>query len=82
MGVSPMSGAPLPPDAQCRRYIAELAGVIGVSAEIIARYAEIGDDAGIEYQLRRLILHVKAAAATFKDLADIENARRAESEAA
>lgn len=68
--------------AQCRQHIAELAGVIGASAEIIARYAELGDDVGLEYQLRRLILHVRAATATFKDLAEVENARRAESEAA
>lgn len=68
--------------AQCRQHIADLAGVIGVNAEIVERYAELGDDAGLEYQLRRLILHVRAATATFKDLAEIENARRAESEAA
>lgn len=68
--------------AQCRQHISELAGAIGASAEIIIRYAELGDDAGLEYQLRRLILHVKAAAATFKDLAELENARRVEGEAA
>lgn len=60
--------------AQCRQHIAELAGVIGASAEIIVRYAELGDDAGLEYQLRRLILHVRAATATFKDLAGLEHA--------
>lgn len=64
---------------QCRAYIAELSGVIAVNAEIIERYAELGDDAGLEYQLRRLVLHVRAATATFKDLAAIENARRTES---
>jgi hypothetical protein len=70
-------------DAQCRQHIAELAGVIGANAEIIARYAELGDDVGLEYQLRRLILHVRAAATTFKDLAELKNASRgAESEAA
>jgi hypothetical protein len=79
---APVSFAIPSPAAQCRGHIVELAGAIGISAEIIARYAEIGDDAGLEYQLRRLILHVRAAAATFKDLAEIENARRAESEAA
>jgi hypothetical protein len=60
--------------AQCRQHIAELAGVIGANAEIIERYAELGDDAGLEYQLRRLILHVRAATATFKDLAGLERA--------
>jgi hypothetical protein len=72
-----MSAAPIAipsAAAQCRQHIAELAGVIGASAEIIARYAELGDDAGLEYQLRRLILHVRAAAATFKDLAGLEHA--------
>ncbi|MBG0801644.1 hypothetical protein IYW40_09120 [Methylocystis sp. H4A] len=74
---------PIPSAArQCRAHIAELAGVIGANAEIIERYAELGDDVGLEYQLRRLVLHVKAATATFRDLAAIENARRAESEAA
>lgn len=68
--------------AQCREHIAELAGVISVNAEIVARYAELGDDTGLEYQLRRLILHVRVAAETFKNLAEIENARRAESEPA
>ncbi|MFO1126473.1 MAG: hypothetical protein U1E25_15105 [Methylocystis sp.] len=77
-----MTGAPMPADAQCRAYIAELAGVIAANAEIIQRYAELGDDAGLEYQIRRLIPHVRAMTATFKDLAEIENARRAESEAA
>lgn len=70
------------PDAQCRQYIHELAGVIAANAEIVARYAELGDDVGLEYQLRRLILHVRAATATFRDLAALENARHAESEAA
>jgi hypothetical protein len=60
--------------AQCREHIAELAGVICANAEIIVRYAELGDDAGLEYQLRRLILHVRAATATFKDLAALEHA--------
>ena len=54
---------------QCRPHIAELAGIIAVSADIVARYAELGDDAGLQYQIRRLILHVKAATQTFKDLA-------------
>ncbi|NUJ81919.1 hypothetical protein HUN39_18200 [Methylocystis sp. FS] len=66
---------------QCRAHIAELAGAIGANAEIIARYAEIGDDVGLEYQMRRLILHVRAAASTFRDLAAAENARHAEREA-
>ncbi|MGJ0535556.1 hypothetical protein [Methylocystis sp.] len=74
---------PIPSAAQqCRAHIAELAGVISANAEIVALYAETGDDVGLEYQMRRLILHVRAAAATFRDMAEIENARRAESEAA
>ncbi len=68
--------------AQCREHIAELAGVIAIGAEIITRQCELGDDAAVRYQLQRLILHVRAAARTYKDLAELENARRAESEAA
>lgn len=64
---------------QCRENIAEIAGVICANAEIVVRYAEMGDDVGLEYQLKRLVLHVRAATATFKDLAEIENARRADS---
>jgi hypothetical protein len=73
-----MSGGTLPADAQCRAYICELAGVIAVNAEIVARYAELGDDAGLEYQLRRLVLHVRAATQTFKELASLDPPRRAE----
>ena len=57
------------PEIQCRQFIYEQMGFVQVSAEIVQQYAEIGDDAGIEYQLRRLIVHLRASTQTFKELA-------------
>ncbi len=74
---------PLPPaDAQCRQFIHEMLAFVRIASESGQLACEVGDDAGLEYQLRRIIAHMRQATATFKDLSTIENARRAESEAA
>lgn len=80
---APLDNYIVPPDAQCREYITEMLGFVIVSAEIAQRYCETGDDVGLHYQLQRLVLHVRAATATYKDLAAIRDKEpQSESEAA
>ncbi len=66
------------PDAQSRAFIHEMLGFVRIGAQSGQLAAEIGDDAGLEYQLRRIIAHMRQATGAFKELAAIENARRAE----
>jgi hypothetical protein len=67
----------------CRETIAESMGFIIVSAEIIQRYCELGDETGVHYQLNRMARHFRSAGAAYRDLAAIRNEGRSdESEAA
>jgi hypothetical protein len=54
--------------AAFREYIYEMAGLAAIQAELAMRYAELGDDAGLEYAARRWAAYTRAALATVKDL--------------
>jgi hypothetical protein len=57
----------------CRETIAESMGFIIVSAEIIQRYCQIADEAGVHYQLNRMAAHFRGAASVYRDLAAVRN---------
>ncbi len=51
-----------------REYIHEMAGMAALQAELAMKYAEIGDDTGLEYATRRWVAYTRAALATMVDL--------------
>lgn len=63
---------PLPhmkPDvSQFREYIAELAYLARIHTDLIERYAEIGDDTGLEYAMRNFVAVARNSAAAMRDL--------------
>ncbi len=54
--------------AAYREFIAESLSMARIQAELGATYAEIGDDAGLEYAIRRMVAYTRAALGTLKDL--------------
>jgi hypothetical protein len=54
--------------AAFREYIFEMAGLAAIQAELAMRYAELGDDVGLEYATRRWVAYTRAALGTLKDL--------------
>jgi hypothetical protein len=54
--------------AALREYIHEMAGLAAIQAELVMRYAELGDDAGLIYASRRWASYTKQALLTLADL--------------
>ncbi len=54
--------------AAFRAYIFEMAGLAAIQAELAMRYAELGDDTGLEYATRRWVAYTRAAVGSLKDL--------------
>jgi hypothetical protein len=57
----------------CRETIAETMGSIIIGAEIVQRYCELGDEAGVHYQLRCMAAYFRAAGSAYKELAAVRN---------
>jgi hypothetical protein len=57
----------------CREAIAEMMGPVIISAEIVQKYCELGDEAGIHYQLGCMAAYFRSAGAAYRDLAAIRN---------
>ncbi|WP_160310536.1 hypothetical protein [Microvirga vignae] len=55
------------PDA-CREFIGEMLAMACIQAELGVTYADIRDDAGLEYNVRRLVAYTRAALGTLNDL--------------
>ena len=55
------------PDA-FRENIHEMAGMAAIQAELAMKYAELGDDTGLEYAIRRWVGYTRSALATMADL--------------
>lgn len=55
------------PDA-FREFIAETLAMAQIQANLGTTYAEIGDDMGLEYAVRRLVAYTRTALATVNDL--------------
>ena len=75
-----MSDAPANPDRTrndraylCREAIAEMMGPIILGAEIVLRYAELGDEAGIHYQLGCMAAYFRVAGSAYRELAAVRN---------
>lgn len=70
---TPEPGSPPAPtsaisNAARREWIAELLWKVGMHADLGTTYAELGDDAGLGYTMRKLIAHARAARDTFQDI--------------
>ena len=65
-----MTDAPSPPSAEekCWDYIVEMLGMVRLSCDVAQTYCDMRDRHGLNYQFRRMIPHIKAATATFKEL--------------
>ena len=50
--------------AAFRAHIHEMAGLAAIQAELAMQYAELGDDVGLVYALRRWVAYTRAAVAT------------------
>jgi hypothetical protein len=57
----------------CRETIAEMMAPIMISAEIVQRYCELGDEAGIHYQLGCMAAYFRSAGAAYRELAAVRN---------
>jgi hypothetical protein len=53
---------------ELREYIHENLGLAAIQIDLARTYAELGDDHGLAYALRRYAAYSKAVFATFKDL--------------
>jgi hypothetical protein len=62
------SGAPHGSPWAYREFIEETLGMARIQAELGVTYASIGDDAGLEYAVRRLVAYTRAALGTLNDL--------------
>ncbi len=51
-----------------REAIHDYAGTAAAHCSLIQTYAEIGDDTGLEYAIRRFLTYARAIAGTFKDM--------------
>ncbi len=51
-----------------REFIEETLSMARIQAELGVTYASIGDDAGLEYAVRRLVAYTRAALGTLNDL--------------
>ena len=54
--------------AAFREHIHEAVSRAAIQAEIAMQYAELGDDAGLEYAILHLVAYTKTALATVADL--------------
>jgi len=57
-----------------REFIHEMAGLAKIQAEMVMKYAEIGDDTGLSYAARQWLAYTKAAVETLKDLRSLKQA--------
>jgi hypothetical protein len=57
---------------ELREEIAGVAWATGVQCNILQDYCSIGDDAGVEYSLRRITAYIRSAAFAFNRLHEIE----------
>jgi hypothetical protein len=51
-----------------RACIHEAAGLAALQAQMAMAYAELGDDVGLQYALRRLVAYTRSALAMLSDL--------------
>ncbi|WP_262299708.1 hypothetical protein [Microvirga sesbaniae] len=61
-------GAPHGSPWAYREFIEETLNMARIQAELGVTYASIGDDAGLEYTVRRLVAYTRAALTTLNDL--------------
>ncbi len=66
--------------AAFREYIHEMAGLAAIQTELAMRYAELGDDVGLEYATRRWVAYTRAAFGTLKDLKQMNDHKEVRNE--
>jgi len=67
------SSSPCGSVAELRDFIGETIGLAALHAGLAETYAALGDDAGLEYAMRRFAAYSKAAFATLADLKAANN---------
>ena len=75
-GFRPSLSAPCGSVAELRAFIGETIGLAAVHAGLAETYASLGDDAGLEYAMRRFAAYSKAAFATLADLKAVKKGGR------
>lgn len=65
---TPIQGAPHGTPWAYREFIEETLSMARIQAELGVTYASIGDDAGLEYAVRRLVAYTRVALGTLNDL--------------
>ncbi|GEO13799.1 hypothetical protein [Microvirga aerophila] len=60
-----------------REFIAEMLALAQIQADLGTTYAAIGDDAGLEYTVRRLAAYTRTAVTVLKDLKGMKEANDA-----
>jgi hypothetical protein len=63
--------------AAYREYIYEMLARAQIHADLGARYAAAGSDAGLQYAIRCLVIYARAAVIAQKDLVEMMESRRA-----
>jgi hypothetical protein len=58
--------------AAFREHIHEMAGLVALQAELAMRYAELGDDIGLVYAVRKWTAYTRAALASLADLKGVQ----------
>ncbi len=58
-----------------REHIYEMASLAVMQAELVMRYAELGDDTGLAYATRRWVAYTRAAVGTLKDLTEMNDSK-------
>lgn len=66
---------------QSREYIHEMVGMVMIHAGLVQTYAEIRDDIGMRYAMRRLVAYVKAATGACNDMEKLKKSMGDKSDA-
>jgi hypothetical protein len=57
-----------------------MAGLAAIQTELAMRYAELGDDVGLEYATRKWVAYTRAAFGTLKDLKQMNDHKEVRNE--
>jgi len=60
--------APIGSTQELREFALESLGLAAIQAQLGAQYADIGDDAGLEYAVRKLVAYTRLAIGVVGDL--------------
>jgi hypothetical protein len=70
---TPQSSAPIGSRQELREVALESLGMAAIQAQLGAQYAHIGDDAGLQYAVRKLVAYTRLAIGVVGDLKSAES---------